>query len=344
MVLVAGMAGCGNGAHPSRGPNGSGSSPAVSTGSASPSAQRTGLLYAEKVATFSSIWAVEHGCPVNLYIDFTDTGPRLRNPDTDGDGTAANGTAWPRLKWNPPCRGLTQEIGFDPETVAKVSGSPTQSSCQASVEQSHRDGSALRGSRLSDLAAGDEFCEDYKPVDDAGRPLHRVILLRVTSVSASNPIQVTWSVTDWALPSSPAAPPSAGGPRYTDQTFVMGDRKDCVPASVNLGAASGPNVDYGLNDTEGDVVYFPACLGAAKVRFGDPTAAVRGDPGTSACEDAAAATGQNSLDVDLGAIQAGDEYCEFSSDSKMVYLVKVVSITSSPVSVTFSATAWRAPV
>ena len=91
-------------------------------------------------------------------------------------------------------------------------------------------------------------------------------------------------------------------------------------------------------------MYFPACVGTAKVRFGDPAAAVRGDPGASACEDAAARTGKNSLDVNLTAIQAGDEYCEFSSELKQVYLVKVVSITSSPVSVTFSATAWTAPV
>jgi len=78
VVLALGVAGCGdgngNGAVPSRGASGSGSSPAASTGPASP-AEQTGLLYAAKSVTFSGTWAAEHGCPVNLYIDFTDSGP-----------------------------------------------------------------------------------------------------------------------------------------------------------------------------------------------------------------------------------------------------------------------------
>jgi hypothetical protein len=337
MFLFAGAAGCGSGGGGSADPS---RSPSASASQAAP----TGLLYSAKSATFSSIWATEHSCPVNVYIDFTDSGPRVRNPDTDGDGTAKNGTAWPRLKWSPPCSGITQEIDFDTAPVAKVSGSQTQSSCQASAEQSRRDGSGLRGYRLSALAVGDEFCEYYKPIDPAGQPLDRVILMRVASVSASNPIQVTWSVTEWAVASTTATA-SAGGSLYADQTFVVGDGKDCVPASVSLQGSSGPSVRYGNDQTSGDIVYFPACVGgSAKIRFGDPAAPVNGDPGASACEDAAAGSGQNSLDVDLTALHAGSEYCEFSSELKSVVLVKVVSITKSPVSITFSATRWQAPV
>jgi hypothetical protein len=344
MLLFATAAGgCGGSAEPSQSPSAPASQAAAPTGSPSPVAP-TGLLYSAKSVTFSSVWATEHSCPVNVYIDFTDSGPQVRNPDTDGDGTTENGAAWPRLKWSPPCSGITQEIAFDTAPVAKVSGSQTQSSCQASAEQSRRDGSGLRGFRLSALAVGDQFCEHYSHIDSVGQPLDRVILMQVASVSASNPIQVTWSVTAWAPASTAAtASASASDALYADQTFVVSDGKDCVPASVNLQGSSGPTVRYGSDQTSGDIVYFPACLGGAKIRFGNPAAPVGGDPGASACEDAAAGSGQNSLDVDLSALHAGSEYCEFSSELKTVMLVKVVSITNSPVSITFSATGWQAP-
>jgi hypothetical protein len=344
MLLIAAAAGCGGSADPSPSPSAPASPAAAPTSSPSPVAP-TGLLYSAKSATFSSIWATEHSCPVNVYIDFTDSGPQVRNPDTDGAGTTENGTAWPRLKWSPPCSGITQEITFDAAPVAKVSGAQTQSSCQASAEQSRRNGTGLRGYRLAALAVGDQFCEYYTPTGPAGQPLDRVILMRVASVSASNPIQVTWSVTAWALASTTAtASASAGDSLYADQTFVMGDGKDCVPASVNLQGSSGPTVRYGSDQTSGDIVYFPACLGEAKIRFGNPAAPVSGDPGAQACEDAAAGSGQNSLDVNLTALHAGSVYCQFSSQLKTVMLVKVVSITKSPASITFSATGWQAPI
>lgn len=343
MLLLAAVAGCGGSSANPR-PRASGtpaSHPAVATSSPS-AAPATGLLYSEKSATFSGTWAVEHGCPVNLFIDFTDGGPRLRNPDTDGGGRDSNGATWPRLTWSPPCSGITPEIDFDGAPVAKVSGSQSESSCRSSAEKSLRDGTTLQGYRPSALAAGDEFCESAKT--------GRVILMRVTSLSANAPTRIDWSVTEWASPVPAETTAAPGGVLYADQTFVVGDKAakangDCVAAAVSIQRSGGPAVFYGQNQTSGDLVYFPTCLGDGKIRFGDPAAPVNGAVGASACEDAAAGSGQNSLDVDLTALHAGSEYCEYSNDEHSVVLVKVVALTTTaPASITFSATRWQAPV
>ncbi|MDJ0347525.1 hypothetical protein [Streptomyces sp. PH10-H1] len=235
---------------------------------------------------------------------------------------------------------MTPQINFDGQPVAKVSGSPTQSSCQAAVEQSLRNGTALQSYSVRALAAGDTFCEYAKPVG-------RVILMQVASMSANTPVQITWSVTEWAVPQpTQAAPPTPGGAIYADQTFVLGTKGakggDCTPSSVALQGLDGPIVNY---SGSGDLSYYPECLGGAKIRFYGPAAQVNGDVGAAACEDAAAGSGQNSLDVDLSALHAGSEYCEFSSKTDSVVLVKVVSVsTDASASIQFSATSWKAPV
>lgn len=48
------------------------------------------------------------------------------------------------------------------------------------------------------------------------------------------------------------------------------------------------------------MVFFPSCLGApAKIRFGERTAPVTSDLDSSACLDAAAASAESSLDIDV---------------------------------------------
>jgi hypothetical protein len=312
----------------------------VTTGSPS-AAAAAGLLYSEKSATFSATWAVEHSCPINVYIDFTDGGPRLRNPETDGGGLDSNGATWPRLKWSPPCSGITPEVDFDGAPVAKVSGPQSESSCQASAENSLRNGTALQGYRISAMAAGDEFCESSKS--------GRVILMRVANLSKNTSTRVDWSITEWATTAPTERMATHGGVLYADQRFMVGDTmakaRGCAPASVSIQGPGGPVVSYGQNETSGDMVYFPTCLGSGKIRFGSPAAPVNGTVGPSACEDAAAGSGQNSLDVDLTALHVGSEYCEYSSDQHSVVLVKVVALTTAPpASIEFLATGWKAPV
>lgn len=343
VLLVAAATGCGGGSHPTPLPPSSASASQVDTTPGAPSTTApTGLLYSGKTATFSATYAVEHDCPTILFIDLTDSGPRLRNPKTDGNGHDSHGNAWPDLQWSPPCSGMTPQVDFDGVTAAaKVSGSQTESSCRTAAERSLRDGTSLRAYSPSALVADDEFCEYV-------RPSGRVILLQVASVSANVSTQIAWSITEWAEVPPTQNTPEPGGVRYADQTFVVGEKRSgasrggCDAASINLGDMSGPIVFYG--QTSGDMVWFPPCLGAGKIRFGDYAAQVNGAVGAAECENAAASSGRNSLDVDLSALQVGSEYCEYSNQAKMVFLVKVVSVAaSSPASVEFSATSWTAP-
>ena len=338
LSAAVGCSGKGSNASPSHGPSASATTAAHSSGPPSAGAAR-GLLYTGKSATFSNSWAVEHGCPVDLAIDITDHGPQLRDPDSGGDGKDANDQPWPGLKWSPPCSGMAQQIDFDGNPVAKVTGTPTQSTCRSEAEKSRRDGTALDAYSPSALTAGDEFCEYDKSRG-------RVILLRVTSLSVHAPSQIAWAVTEWAVAPPSGAIPAAGAVLYADQAFTLNESmskaQNCVPAAVNLRYQDGPDVHYGSNETDGDLVYFPACLGEAKIRFGDYVAQVNGTVGAAACESAAAGSGQNSLDVDLSALHPGSEYCEYDSESEAVVLVKVVSVTTSPALREFSASAWKA--
>lgn len=341
MLLLATTAGCSSGGpKPPPRPTTSASQPPATATDAPSAAAPTGLLYSGKSATFSATWAVEHGCPINVNIDFTDSGARLRDPNTSGSDP--NGHAWPGLKWSPPCSGITPQIDFDGQAVAKVSGSLTQASCQAAAEQSLRNGTALQGYSVPSLAAGDEFCE-------YDRTRGRVILMQVASVSSNTPVQITWSVTEWAVAVPTATATAPDGAEYADQTFALSakqpGRSDCTPSAVTLYGSDGPLVKFSEG---GDMVYFPACLGGsgeAKIRFESPAAPVNGDVGASACEDAAAASGQNTLEVALSALHPGSEYCEFLSMTHAVVRVKVVSIgTDASASLQFSATEWKAPV
>ncbi|MFE1957768.1 hypothetical protein [Streptomyces sp. NPDC059479] len=304
-------------------------------------ASASGLLYADKSVTLSNAWAVKRDCPIDVYLEITDRGPQISEWEPARDGGVA---AWPVLEWTPPCSRMNHQINFDNVPVAKVSGPQTQSSCQASAQNSLSNGTALDGYGVRALAIGDQFCEDFGP-----RGL--VILMRVVGLTGSPATEIDWSVTAWA--GTPAAerntPP--GGVVYAGKAFAVGDEiadaNDCAVAYVSIfGDTPSVKYDRGVGfGKSADITYFPTCLGGnGKVRLRQYVAPVNGNVGVSACEDAAVRADGSSLDVEVTELRAGMQYCQYSSDLDSVALVKVTALTtSSPASIEFSVTHWKAP-
>lgn len=323
LVLVAALAGCTDKSTPAS------QDPTTKTTPARTS--HGDPLYAGKTVSFSDSWAVKNDCPTNVTIAFSDDGPWLSDYPPDGDA--------PMLRWSPSCSGMNQQVDFDRNPVAKVSGSPSESACRDAAKASLRDGSALDAVAVGDLSSGDEFCE-Y--VSSTGH----VILMKVTTATTTAPIQIDWEFTEWVgeAPSTTEAPNANAPYLYLDEAFEVSDSqadaKGCVPASADFFSTTGPTVVYGRDQTVGDLVFFPSCLGsAAKIRFGGPAAPANGANDATGCLDVAASSGVSSLDVAVPELKAGSTYCEFDTTMDVVTLVKVVS--TSP-TLQFSATAWKA--
>ncbi|MBO3678732.1 hypothetical protein [Streptomyces sp. NEAU-YJ-81] len=300
--------------------------------------------------TLSNVWAVKHGCPTSVYVEFTDGGPRVATPE-EGSPRHEEGSpeeeSRPVLEWAPPCSRMNSQIDFDQEPVAKVTGEPTQESCRDAAQEALGSGTTQQGYNSRALAVGDQFCEDFAPGG-------RVVLMQVKKLSGTPVAEITLAITVWAgQPEEKGKPAQPGEMVYANKPFTLGDKlakaNDCGLGYANI-ASDAPIVNYKKGVAFGsseDITYFPSCLTHnPKVRFEGYVARVKGNAGidVTACQNAAAGGASGSLDVRVSELKTGSRYCRYDSLLDSVALVKVTAVTStSPASVHFSATRWEAP-
>lgn len=323
---------------------------------------RTGLLYREKEVSLSNVQAIKNGCPsdFSFYVEFADSGPRVLgphepNPRLNDAGNQTDEGRPPVLSWEPPCSWDNEVLDFDDVPVAKVAadagdagdaGDIDQAGCQDAARAAVGNGTHVDRYKTQALAAGDRFCEDFA----AGG---RVVLLRVVKVSGSPVGELTLSATLWAGPTKTEGPPARPGDKvYENQPVTVSDEvakaHGCSLGTIGLGSDM-PVVTYRkrLNGGGGDIEYFASCLsGSPKMWFRGYVARVEGtaDLDLTACQDAAARGESNELEVPVSELRTGDRFCRFDSLDKDVALLKVTAVTAkAPVSVTFSATRWKAP-
>ncbi|NJP52884.1 hypothetical protein HCJ93_23155 [Streptomyces sp. SBST2-5] len=303
-------------------------------------AKPSGPLYTDKTATLSNAWAVKRGCPTSVYLEFRDDGPHVTDSPAK-DHPQDDGGTWPSIRWIPPCSAPSKPVLYFDDPVAKVSGSQTPSSCRADIRNALGDGSWLDAYSGRNLAAGDEFCTEFEE--------HRqVVHFRVTKVSGTPAREIDWSVSAWRTPDEPAKKESYDEPVYKDLPLTLSEEaseaNDCAVGHASVFSKS-PILKYVKGSmADADILYFPDCLSSPKIRFGERTTPVDGDVGASACVDAVANAAENTGDLELSELKAGQRYCSFSSDRDAVALIKVVELTTGPsASVKFSVTSWKVP-
>ncbi|WP_445519548.1 hypothetical protein [Streptomyces sp. NEAU-174] len=356
LLLTVVLTGCGGGDGQSEGLAGSAAGAPKGSASGSSADSRTGLLYRDKEVSLSNVQAIKNGCPsdFNFYVEFADSGPRVlgpheSNPRLNDEGDQTDEGRPPVLSWEPPCSWDNEVLDFDDVPVAKVAadaGDLDQAGCQDAARAAVGNGTHIDRYKTGALAPGDRFCEDFA----AGG---RVVLLRVVKVSGSPVGELTLSATVWAGPAkTEGAPAQPGDKVYENQPVTVSDdvakARGCVLGSLGLGSDM-PVVTYRsrLNGGGGDIEYSPSCLvGSPKMWFRGYVARVEGtaDLGLTACQDAAARSESNELEIPVSELRTGDRFCRFDSLDKDVAQLKVTAVTAKrPASVTFSVTRWKAP-